>query len=80
MQTALTAVNEGIKQSIELDTVQMLMNMCRAMKPEALARLSAMIPAGCIGEPDEIAHTVQFIIENDFVNGRSFEVDGGMRL
>jgi 3-oxoacyl-[acyl-carrier protein] reductase len=40
----------------------------------------AMIPAGRIGEPDEIAHTVQYIIENDFVNGRNFEVDGGMRL
>ena len=54
--------------------------MVRAMKPEALAKLSAMIPAGRIGEPDEIAHTVQYIIENDFVNGRNFEVDGGMRL
>ncbi len=54
--------------------------MVRAMKPEALAKLSAMIPIGRIGEPDEIAHTVQYIIENDFVNGRNIEVDGGMRL
>ncbi len=54
--------------------------MVRAMKPEALAKLSAMIPIGRIGEPDEIAHTVQFIIENDYVNGRNIEVDGGMRL
>jgi 3-oxoacyl-[acyl-carrier protein] reductase len=54
--------------------------MVMAMKPEALAKLSAMIPAGRIGEPDEIAHTVQYIIENDFVNGRNIEVDGGMRL
>ncbi len=54
--------------------------MVRAMKPEALAKLRAMIPAGRIGEPDEIAHTVQYIIENDFVNGRNMEVDGGMRL
>jgi len=54
--------------------------MVMAMKPEALAKLSAMIPAGRIGQPDEIAHTVQYIIENDFVNGRNIEVDGGMRL
>ena len=54
--------------------------MVRAMKPEALAKLSAMIPAGRIGEPDEIAQTVQFIIENDYVNGRNIEVDGGLRL
>ncbi len=54
--------------------------MVRSMKPEALAKLSAMIPVGRIGEPDEIAHTVQYIIENDFVSGRNIEVDGGMRL
>ena len=54
--------------------------MVQSMKPEALAKLQAMIPAGRIGEPDEIAHTVQYIMENDFVNGRNIEVDGGMRL
>ena len=54
--------------------------MVMSMKPEALAKLSAMIPCGRIGEPDEIAHTVQYIMENDFVNGRNIEVDGGMRL
>jgi 3-oxoacyl-[acyl-carrier protein] reductase len=54
--------------------------MVRSMKPEALAKLTAMIPAGRIGEPDEIAHTVQFLVENEFVNGRNIEVDGAMRL
>ena len=54
--------------------------MVRTMKPEALDKLQAMIPAGRIGEPDEIAHTVEFLVENDFVNGRNIEVDGGMRI
>ena len=54
--------------------------MVQSMKPEALAKLQAMIPAGRIGQPDEIAHTVQYIMENDFVNGRNIEVDGGLRL
>jgi 3-oxoacyl-[acyl-carrier protein] reductase len=54
--------------------------MVRAMKPEALAKLAAMIPAGRIGDPDEIAHTAQFLVENDFVNGRNIEVDGALRL
>jgi 3-oxoacyl-[acyl-carrier protein] reductase len=54
--------------------------MVRAMKPEALAKLTAMIPAGRIGEPDEIAHTVQYLVENDYVNGRNIEVDGALRL
>lgn len=54
--------------------------MVRAMKPEALAKLAAMIPAGRIGEPDEIAHTVQYLVENDYVSGRNVEVDGALRL
>jgi len=54
--------------------------MVRTMKPEALAKLQAMIPAGRIGEPGEIAHAVEFLVENDFVSGRNIEVDGGLRL
>ena len=51
-----------------------------AMKPEARDKLTAGIPAGRIGDPDEIAATVQFIFENDYVSGRCFDVDGGLRL
>lgn len=54
--------------------------MVRAMKPEALAKLQGKIPAGRIGEPDEIAHTIEYLVENDFVNGRNIEIDGGMRF
>jgi 3-oxoacyl-[acyl-carrier protein] reductase len=54
--------------------------MVQAVKPEALAKLAATIPAGRIGEPDEIAHTVQFIIENEFLNGRNLGIDGGLRF
>ncbi|MEJ8566575.1 SDR family oxidoreductase [Elongatibacter sediminis] len=55
-------------------------DLVTAMKPEALEKMSRAIPAGRLGVPDEIAVTVQFIIENDFVNGRDFGIDGGMRL
>jgi 3-oxoacyl-[acyl-carrier protein] reductase len=55
-------------------------DILNAMKPEALAKLTAMIPAGRIGDPDEIAHTVQYLVENDYVNGRNIEVDGALRL
>lgn len=54
--------------------------MVTSMKPEALAKMSAAIPAGRLGEPEEIASTVQFILENDYVNGRCFDIDGGLRL
>lgn len=55
-------------------------DMVMAMKPEARERVASGIPVGRMGEPDEIARTVQFIFENDFVNGRCIEVDGGQRL
>jgi len=54
--------------------------MVQAIKPEALEKLKAMIPARRVGRPEEIAAAVQFILENDFMNGRNLEVDGGMRL
>ena len=54
--------------------------MVAAMKPEAREKLTAHIPAGRMGEPDEIARAVQFIFENDYVSGRCIEVDGALRL
>ncbi|MGS0690720.1 SDR family oxidoreductase [Shewanella sp. 30m-9] len=54
--------------------------MTAAMKPEALERLEKMVPVGRLGQAEEIASTVRFIIENDYVNGRVFEIDGGIRL
>ena len=51
-----------------------------SMKPEAREKMTRPIPAKRLGEPDEIAHTVQFILENEYVNGRCIEVDGALRL
>ncbi|MCQ8876701.1 SDR family oxidoreductase [Pseudoalteromonas shioyasakiensis] len=55
-------------------------NMTDAMKPEAKQRMLAVTPVGRFGEADEIAHTAQYIIENDFFTGRVVEIDGGIRL
>ncbi len=54
--------------------------MVLTMKPEALEKIAAGIPAKRLGQPDEIAQTVEFILENDYVNGRVIEVDGGLRV
>lgn len=51
-----------------------------AMKPEMVERVKAAVPLRRLGEPSEIAATAVFIAENDFVTGRVFEVDGGLRL
>lgn len=50
------------------------------MKPEVLEKLTAQVPVGRIGEPQEIAHAAAFIVENDYMNARTVEVDGGQRL
>jgi len=55
-------------------------DMVMAMKPEAREKLTAGIPLGRIGDPDEIAYTIQFILENDYISGRCFDIDGGQRL
>jgi 3-oxoacyl-[acyl-carrier protein] reductase len=54
--------------------------MVAAMKPEALAKVTAPIPLGRLGEADEIAAAVDFIFRSDFFTGRCLEVDGGLRL
>jgi 3-oxoacyl-[acyl-carrier protein] reductase len=51
-----------------------------AMKPELVARVTESVPMRRLGDPAEIASTAVYIAQNDFVNGRVIEVDGGLRL
>lgn len=39
--------------------------------------LVAKHPIGRLGSPEEIAHAVVFLVENDFVTGTTIHVDGG---
>jgi len=50
------------------------------MKPEVLQKVLAPVPLHRMGEPDEIAHAAQFIVENEFFTGRCIDLDGGLRL
>jgi 3-oxoacyl-[acyl-carrier protein] reductase len=54
--------------------------MVAAIKPEALERITSQVPLKRLGEMHEISRTVRFIIENDFVNGKILEIDGGLRI
>ena len=51
-----------------------------SMRPEVLEKLTAPVPLKRLGQPEEIAHAVLFIFENDFFTGRCLDVDGGLRL
>ncbi len=54
--------------------------MVAKIKPEVLEKIVQNIPAGRLGEMDEISQAAQFIVKNDFLTGRVIEVDGGMRI
>ncbi|NVK37363.1 MAG: SDR family oxidoreductase [Gammaproteobacteria bacterium] len=55
-------------------------DMTASIREDVLAKMTAMIPAKRMGEADEIAHSVAFLLENDYMNGRIIELDGGLRL
>ncbi len=54
--------------------------MTAQMKPEAIERMLQAVPLKRLGEVAEMAHTLQYIIENDFFTGRIVEMDGGLRV
>ncbi len=79
----VTWAKELAKQNIRVAAIApgfIETEMALSMKPEAIERVNRAVPLGRMGKPDEIAHTVQFIFENDYVSGRVFEIDGGLRI
>jgi 3-oxoacyl-[acyl-carrier protein] reductase len=54
--------------------------MVASLKPEAHQRITSAVPLQRTGQVEELAHTVRFIIENDYFSGRIIELDGGLRL
>ena len=54
--------------------------MALAMPEEARARLTESIPLHRMAAPAEVSHAVRFVLENDFINGRAIDIDGGLRL
>ena len=55
---------------------EMVAKMSRRVLDDIISR----IPAGRLGEMQEISRAVQFVIECDYMNGRVLEVDGGLRI
>jgi 3-oxoacyl-[acyl-carrier protein] reductase len=42
--------------------------------------VSSEIPQARLGTLDEVIHAVRFAIENDYMNGRVIDLDGGLRI
>jgi len=53
-----------------------------ALTDERKAEMSAGIPVGRVGSPDDIAAMVAFLLSEDagFINGVSYQVDGGKHI
>jgi 3-oxoacyl-[acyl-carrier protein] reductase len=52
--------------------------MTRAMNPKARDALVAAVPVGRIGEPEDLWLAVKFVLECDYFNARTIDVDGGL--
>ncbi|MFO7287573.1 MAG: SDR family oxidoreductase [Gammaproteobacteria bacterium] len=82
---ALTVVwaKELAKHSIRVNAIApgfVATEMVATMPSDILEKIAAGIPAGRLGEPEEIAHAAIFLLENDYMNGRVLEIDGGLRI
>src|ERR1700722_13358424 len=54
--------------------------MTQGMNQKARDALVAAIPVGRIGLPEDIWIAVKFVIECDYFNGRTIDVDGGLSM
>jgi 3-oxoacyl-[acyl-carrier protein] reductase len=79
---AVTWAKELARHNIRTGAIApgfMATEMVASMKPEALEKMASGIPLKRLGEPAEIAQMAVAILENDYISGRVFEVDGGLR-
>ncbi|MCL2722994.1 MAG: SDR family oxidoreductase [Polyangiaceae bacterium] len=54
--------------------------MTQGMNQKARDALVAAIPVGRIGVPEDIWVAVKFVLECDYFNGRTIDVDGGLSM
>ncbi len=55
-------------------------DMTASMRQDMLDKLTSGVPLGRLGQPEDIAQSVAFIMENAYFTGRVIECDGGLRL
>jgi len=54
--------------------------MTQGMNQKARDALVASVPVGRVGVPEDIWMAVKFVLECDYFNGRTIDVDGGMSM
>lgn len=51
-----------------------------ALKDDLFRQQVETLPVGRVGQPQDVAHAIQFLIENGYTTGTVLECDGGLRL
>lgn len=54
--------------------------MVSSMKEEIQDKFKQRVPLRRFARQEEIAHAALFVLQNDYYNGRTLEVDGGLRM
>jgi NAD(P)-dependent dehydrogenase (short-subunit alcohol dehydrogenase family) len=51
-----------------------------SVKTDLFRQQAETLPVGRVGHADDVAHALQFVLENTFMTGAVIECDGGLRL
>lgn len=55
-------------------------DMTAKLSDRVQKQIKSQIPLGRFGQPEEVAQTILFLAQNDYVTGQTFVVDGGMTI
>ncbi len=78
-----TVAREGALRGIRVNAIAPGMvdsAMTQALSDKVKHQILTEIPLHRLGQPDEIAQTARFLVENDYVTGQTIVVDGGMTM
>jgi len=81
MSLALESANKGITVNCVAPGF-IATEMVSALPENVLDKVIAQIPAGRLGEPDEVARVVEFLADPDsrYITGAVFSVNGGLNM
>ena len=81
----MTMALEGASKGITVNSVApgfINTDMVASIPEEILARIVAQIPAGRLGEPEEVARVVAFLADPDssYITGQVYSINGGLYM
>ena len=76
---------EGASKNITVNAIApgyVLTDMVRKVPQEILDKIIKTIPVGRLGDPDDIARSVMFLIEDEagFITGATLDINGGQQM